>query len=484
VAQTPIAGFVTCSVPALSSPFAVVTGDFNRDGTPDLALADAGSGQIALLFLNRSRFAVGDCLGAVSRSSASVGSASPVGLAAGDIEGNGSIDLAVALQSGVQILRNNGSGELQADSQPINVGVDPRAVVIADLDGDGRADIVVGNGNTNRVTIAYGNSMGFETPVDLPANGPATTVTVTDLNQDSFNDLAVLSIGTGALTVYLQVPGSPRPTFRPLPLVAVGIAPTALGIGDFDANGVPDFALTSGGTSGILDIFLSQLPGNEAVPFLRGPLPVQLSRLNRSSALAVDDFNRDFFRDVVVANQGDATVSFFLGDGSASLVEVEGPCSIRDPVSRRCSVGVGPRAVVLADVDGDGRSDVITANEEASTVTFLLSSRPAHTPTPTHTSTRLPTETPTQTPTETATLTPTETPTQTPTQTATRTRTHTATPGPTDSPTPQCFSGGVCISGSSCAVVPAPGANVGWSAWWVLGMAGFVARALRRVGRG
>lgn len=483
IAQTPIPGFVTCSVPVQASPFGAATGDFNRDGTPDLAVVDAASGQIVLLLLDRGRFALGDCLGAVRRSSVSLGSVIPVSLAAGDIEGNGSDDLAVALPTGVQLLRNNGSGELQPDSQVINVGGDPRAVVLTDLDGDSRTDVVVGNGNTNRVTIAYGTSSGFEMPVDLPANGPATTVTVADLDQDSFNDIAALSIGTGALSVYLQVPGSPRPTFRALPLVGVGVAPTAIGPADFNTNGVLDFAITSGGTSGVLDVFLSQLPANQNVPFVRGPLPDPLALLNRSSALAVDDFNRDFFRDVVVANQGDSTVAFFIGDGSASLVEVEGPCTIRDPVSRRCSVGLSPRALALADVDGDGRSDVLTVNGEAGTVTFLLSSQPAHTPTPTRTSTRLPTATPSNTPTETATSTPTQTPTQTATQTPTRTRTNTATAGPTDSPTPQCFTGGICVSGNSCAIADPSGAPPWGSPWWLVGLAGLVIRTLRRCHR-
>jgi hypothetical protein len=121
---------------------------------------------------------------------------------------------------------------------------------------------------------------------------------------------------------------------------------------------------------------------------------------NSPAALAVDDFNRDGALDVVVANQGDDSLPFFVGDGSGGVSKVAGNCG---GLGNECIAGTGPQALVLADVDGDGRNDVITADTAGSSLTFLLSSQPGPTPIPTVTTTPSPSPTLTSSPT----LTPT-----------------------------------------------------------------------------
>ena len=231
---------------------------------------------------------------------------------------------------------------------------------------------------------------------------------------------------------------------------------------DFNGDGAPDLAVTSGGTSGTLKIFLSQLPANESSPFIEGASVVTGPS---PTALAAADLNRDSNLDVVVANQGESTLSFFLGNGTGGFNEIDGPCTLM--TGNRCQTGTGPSSLVLADVDADGRPDVMTGNQDGRSITIQLSGGPP--PTPTFTPTQTPTVT--FTPSSTATPTDTATPTWTVTDTATPTHTNTAriTATFTQTPTPtlnQCF-GTVCVQGKSCAMTPTAD-DAGAALWWLL----------------
>ena len=475
-AQTkPIPGFVNCSIAlppsgsAAPKPVAITADDFNQDGAPDLAVVDAANNQVIVLLTNRTAFRNGNCQGATTISTVSVNTG-PRSIASGDL-GNGTIDLAVAAQTGIVILRGNGTGAFTPDATPLNGGPDPRAVAITDIDGDGLPDIVVGNGFGSSVAILYGKTGGgFTAGPSMSVAGPVTFLVVDNFNNDGFLDIAAGSNGTGNVSVLLQDPEADKLAAARFPALEpfnVGTAPTAMVAGDFDNDGAVDLAVTSGGASGEVDISVNDFSLSGSVSFTPG-FSSGPSLLN-PSALAVDDFNRDSNLDLAVANQGDDTARFFLGDGTGDMTEASDACGLPGTTLGPCQVEADPVAMVLADVDGDGRNDVITANynqsASAGSISVLLSSRPAATPTFTATATA------TATGTVTSTATPTDTPTGTPTPTSTRTPTPTRTPPPTFtftvSPTPgqQCI-GGVCVQGSGCAQIAGNGqptiANVCW----------------------
>lgn len=460
----PIPGFVRCDIPFSNVPGSAITaGDFNHDGNPDLAIVDGTNSQVVVAITNRDRFAAGDCDNATASNKIPV-STGPTSIAAGDLDLNNTLDLVVGVQGGVSILRGDGNGGFSVEP-PLAAGADPQAVAICpvpagqsgcetDVDQDGIPDIVVGNGSGNSVSILYGRSSGtgvtYLPAVPLPVDGPVTFMVVQDFNKDSFVDIAAGSRGTGKVTIFIQDPTQLRTDPKRFPVVgsfAAGVAPTAMVAGDFNGDGAPDLAVTSGGTSGRLTLFLNQLPGNETEPFI---MQATVVTGVSPAALGADDFNGDFALDAVVANQGDGTLPFFLGNDQGGLSQQPGNC--RGDVGGECTVGASPSGLVLADVDGDGHSDVITTNQDTSSISVLLSSRPPPTPTPTATTT--PTITPTSTPTSTATptVTPTPTATTTPTTTTTPTAQQTFTPTITPTSTAQCF-GSVCVQGSGCVNV-------------------------------
>jgi hypothetical protein len=459
----PLAGFVDCSValPPGALPIAMAGNDFNGDGAVDLAVLDQTNKQVIVLLTNPGAFASGNCAGATTTSTVSV-SGVPSAIAAGVLDTTGVVDLVVAIPSGpgVSILRNDGNGNFTRDKSLVSAGDDPEAVAIADIDGDGWPDIVVGSGSGQSVTVLYGQSTGvFVLSPSISVHSSVAFLLVKDLNNDSFPDIAAGSYNSGLVYVLLQQHSAPRTFAPPASFGAAGDAPTSMVAGDFNNDGAADLAVTRAGDS-TLGVFLND--GNGGFPKVpdatadTGSGPV---------AIVADNLNPDVNLDVAVATQGDSAVTFYLGDGTGAMTQFFNACGLPGVTLGTCPTSGIPVAMVLGDVDGDRRDDVITANQDPASITLLLSSRPAATPTFTAT------PTPTSTGTATPTATPTNTPTNTPTPTSTPTPTPSRTPRPTStftvSPTPgaKCI-GGVCVQGPGCSI----GRNVETTTagWWLL----------------
>lgn len=424
-------GFTNCNVSFEGRPVAIAVGDFNRDGNPDLAIADEENSEVSIQLTDPARFRAFDCAGALEASEIGVGE-SPTSIAVGFIDSDTTLDLAVASIDGVDILLNDGEGEFSEEAAP-EAGSNPEAVGIGDVDGDGLSDVVVGNGFGDSITVLYGDAFDEDEIVILAVDGPVTSIIVTDLNDDSFDDIAAAT-SLGQVFIYLQDPDGVERDERlsEASVVTVIDAPAAiaaasLGIADNDPEDpndpnesvvfdtLPDLAVVGGGTDGILA--LHRGVDDDFDPFDLSAT-VQIDDIGANpAALVVGEFTGDARLDLFVANQGDGSLPLFVGGDQGTLSLEPGFCTL-DP--DLCRAETGPRALAAADVDGDGKDDLIVANQESGSLTFLLSSQPlTPTPRPTGTTTPTPTatDTPTQTPTATISATPTEVLSPTPTAT-------------------------------------------------------------------
>ena len=423
-------GFTSCDVEVGGQPVAMVAVDLDRDGDVDLAIVDQAQSRVILLRADRDQVAF-DCRGALPQATVGVVN-QPVAIAAGDVDSNGTIDLVVAGEAGVTILRGDGGGGFTGDDLRA-AGINPQAVSIGSVNGDAAPDIVVGNGFGSTVTVLIGPQFDPAKSLKFDLGNPATAIYVRDLNDDTFDDVAVLLI-SGQLGVLLQ-DDSAANDLRPLPLVDVIDAPTAMALGRLTLppiggsqakDLIPDVAVLGAGAPGTISYYRGQLPGQEADAFILDGGPTTVG--DSPSSLAFGNFNDDAQLDVAVANQADNTVELFAGSADGQFSELDAKCE-RESASLLCLTAAGPRAIAVADIDGDGFDDVITANEQAASITILLSRPDPRPPTPTITGT----------PTTTATLTPPPSLTPTPPAPPTATFTPTSTaPTPTSTPPHSC----------------------------------------------
>ena len=187
-----------------SKPSDIVLGNLNADAFEDAAIAFSQTNSCSVALSN----GVGGITG--TPVSYTVGPA-PMGIARGDVDGDGNLDLVVANTGDASItivLR----GTPPPPSIEVPVGLSPVAVVLADFNMDGRLDIAVGNADANDVTLLFGDGTGHFTDAgsygtrDLPVG-----LAVADFNLDSKPDLAVADSFSDTLTILLNqtVSGDP-----------------------------------------------------------------------------------------------------------------------------------------------------------------------------------------------------------------------------------------------------------------------------------
>lgn len=236
--------------PAGENPVDLALGDLDGDGDLDAAIANHETVYITLL-----------------RNDGSGGLApfehSPVNLDLGlhphavliaDLDHDGIPDLLVDDRRGesILLLKGTGAARFQTDVVRIPVGGDPyRGMALVDLDGDERLDLVTPNRDEVAVLLRTGDD-DFSAPVGIPAAGPFE-VRAGDLDGDGRADL-VIATEPGPVRVQTGVGDG---TFRPEPMFeerwATGAK--AVAVGDFDGNGIDDSAITSWNSHDVLVLF-------------------------------------------------------------------------------------------------------------------------------------------------------------------------------------------------------------------------------------
>jgi VCBS repeat protein len=263
--------FAELQVP--SQPDDIVAGDFDEDGIPDLAVAYGNPGRVAVY-----RLAPGPALVPAGTWSAP---ASARYLAAGDLNRDSHLDLAVALSSGdVAFLRGDGTGQIalvQVCAPDPAGGTGP--VLIGDFDGNGIRDIAAVGSNSVHVMpfIGAGDFCG-ETAQEIPIPAGAYGLGMGDLNADGVDDLLVTD-GYGRVSAAAANPTLPWT----VDVYGAWIA-RPVTTADFDADGLPDVAVANAdygaGGTGLVSVARNVTPAAprltlrvDGSPMAAGPSP-------------------------------------------------------------------------------------------------------------------------------------------------------------------------------------------------------------------
>ncbi len=340
------------SVTALGNPQAFAIRDFNRDGLADLAVADWTGGRVLVLLQQ-----VGGVFAAALGSPLSVGT-NPDSVIVADYNSDGISDLAIGNYSSGNVhvyLGGAGGTFTAAPGSPQGVGNQPMLRVAPDVNGDGRADLVVNNYGSNTVSILLSNGTGqFTEAPGSPhtvGSGPLGTGTA-DFNRDGRVDLLIANRNSNNLTLLL---GSGGGAFSNGGTIAAGTGPVSIATGDFNRDGFVDAAVANTAGDNV-----SIFRGNGVGGFTAAGLLAGGSGVN--GVLAVD-LDGDGNLDLVSPNMNSANLSIYMGSSTGAFASAPGG-SI--PTG-----GVLPVFAAAGDVTGDRRIDLLVANFSSGTIAVL-----------------------------------------------------------------------------------------------------------------
>ncbi|MDP1831868.1 MAG: VCBS repeat-containing protein [Geothrix sp.] len=280
----------------------------------------------------------------------------PANLVATDVNGDGRPDLVVANANDQTVTVRLADPARPGFFLPAMVlatpGRTPLDVAVGDLNGDGLMDVVVAASGANSVLVFAQTATGtFNPPVAYAVGGDPQAVTVADLDGNGRADIAAATTAN-TVSVLLQTGAG---IFASAADYTTGVQPVAIRAGDLDGDGKLDLltanwgAALSPGTQG-LSVLIQGAPGTFAAP-------VHYATDYRAAALAVGDLNGDGRPDVAVACAG------LPGYPGATSVFLQGGIVAGALLPAVNYTGAwGPLGVAFGDMDGDGRPDLVLAD--------------------------------------------------------------------------------------------------------------------------
>ncbi len=337
----------------------VVTASLNGNQNVDLIGASSASSTVVLFYGNP-----GVALGLPTIYP--VGN-SPTGIAVGDLNNDGNPDLVTVntVDNTISVLLGSVNGNYGSRTD-FSVGISPRRVRLADFDGDGNLDAATANSGSGNVTVLAGTGTGiFGSQANYVPTGTTspTDLVIADFNGDKHPDIAIADPGAGQIATLINSGTSPA-TFTTGITLPIPGTPFAINAGDFENNGNQDLVVSEYTGNKIL-ILHNDGAGNFTVKatYSVGSAP---------DAIAVGDFNGDNIPDIAVASFGTSTVTVFLNDGTGNFTEMT-PVAIAGKGSTTANqpTSVQPVAIIAADITSAGPLDLVTTNNEGS-VSILI----------------------------------------------------------------------------------------------------------------
>ena len=360
-----------------SVPFFVASGDVNGDGKSDLIIANGG-GQTVSVLINRTQ--AGSSVADFAEQQEFLTNLGPATVAVTDINQDGRLDLVAASFNGrIAVLLNTAEpGATTASFAPFfqfDGIAEVRSLAIADMNNDGKADVVTNIEAISAASVWINTTMAgasvpsFESQQNFDAGWTPMAVIASDINGDGKIDMVAGNNCYQTIGVLMNQtePGSLQVTLSPPQQFSTGTCAFYLASGDLNGDSKPDVVIGNPNLDSI-SVLINDTGANAVTASFNSPQVFGAGE--RPIGVLVSDINGDGRLDLLSANYDGSSVSVIVN----TTVGAGGAVSFAE--HQEFSVGTGTRTLVSADLNGDGLADVGTANSSGNSASVLINTTP------------------------------------------------------------------------------------------------------------
>jgi len=334
------------------SPLNLAMGDLNNDGKPELVSAGA-DGSLAI-FKNNSTpdnllFADG------VKYPLSSGLYNATGVAVADFTGDGMPDVAIINygENLLSVFRNESYSNNISIGSRVNfgTGANPSAISTGDVNGDGATDIIVTNYNSQTVSVYINTTvygfLSFAARVDYPTGVNPAAVNLADLNHDGRLDMVVVNEGENTVSIFKNTSAGGVLSFATKVDYATGGGPRSVATGDLDADG--DIDIVVGNSGSFFASVFKNTSNNDNISF---NTQVSIATESGPSTVSVNDMDGDGKPDIWASSFSTASIGL--------LKNISTPGNIGFAAGVSYPVVGYPGKHITGDLDGDGKTDIAT----------------------------------------------------------------------------------------------------------------------------
>ena len=359
-------------------PRVVTTADFNGDRKTDIVVANSESGSVSVFLNNGDGTFASKVDYATGYGTRSVTTA--------DFNGDGKADIAVVNISSniVSVLMNNGDGTF-AKKTDYATGSEPRSVTTADVNSDGIADILVANTYSDTVSVLMNNGDGtFAQKTDYATGAVPLSVTTADINGDGKADIVAAHAGSffNAKPISVFINNGDGTFAQKVDYCTVWGNPWSVTTADLNSDGKVDIIgmnldFSAGGISAI-SVLVNNGDGTfaKAVDYImytteyESPVATSNTKVyyaggHELSSVTTADINNDGKTDIVGIHHDDSsgisTISVLINNGDGTFADNTNYASVEHLLSP-----------MIADLDSDGKADIVVANDGSNTFSVLI----------------------------------------------------------------------------------------------------------------
>ena len=361
----------TVNYATFSNPIKIATADFDNDQRPDIAASIYFNTNRVSVFKNTSMYGglsfaerkdFDTYSGSFGSSSGGVSRTITV-----DIDGDDKPDMASVSDTPdwLAVHRNTSNADSISFAPFVTfaTGQDPTTLTAADLDNDGKPDIAVTNSSAGTISILKNISQPgailFQPKKDLVCGSAPQQIVLEDLDGDGKKDMVVVNYNTGNLVIFKNNSTPGTILFEAGISTAAGTTPLHMDAADLDGDGRPDLLITNS-TSKSLSVYRNiSMPGNIAF----AP-KTDLSLPDFPRGITTADLDGDGKEDIIAGNNGyPASISLFKNNSTPGNIVLAARVDIAKTHT--------PADVSTTDVNGDGKPDIILSDNTVRKITVL-----------------------------------------------------------------------------------------------------------------